>query len=354
MASPRVGFVTGIEGRWGHHLVAIKQAVHRLSGGLTPDVYALPRFLGESRTFIRTGQVLDRGAFDLIFAELNASAWQLAYLESLVAAQPPLLAVLPGPPEILMRRSTTDERLRAVRHILGGAHRVLVYAPDLARFYDELIGQPRARVVPWPFDYDAVRTLGGTPARRRDGTIHVVLNVPLRFTGIAKNHPLVIKAALLEAIAPLPAADRERLRFHTFVYEDRDRKAFGDTRFADGLSIVLERRRPYGAFVRFLASCDAVVNITASSVLGRVTFLSAALGKPGLFSANAHLNTELYPSATVPLLEPGAVRDALSELVRGLVAGAAPPAFMPDDAAARRIGDFTANAVIFRRRVFES
>jgi hypothetical protein len=352
MASSRVGFVTGIESLWKHHLVAVKQGVHHLSGGLTPDVYALPRFLGEAPAFIRTGRTVDRGAFDLILSELGAGDDQLAYLESLVATQPPPVAILPGPPEILTRR-LTDDRLRAVRQILRGAHRVLVYGPELARFYDGLIGQSRARVIPWPFDYDAVRTLGGPPAVRRDRTIHVLLNVPLRFTGIAQNHPFVIKAALLDAIAPLPAADRERLRFHTFVYEDSDKEAFEETRYAEGLSIALEPRRPYGPFVRFLASCDAIVNITTSSVLGRVTFLAAALGKPGLFSSNAHLNTELYPSATVPLLQPAALRDALAGLIGGLVAGEAPPAFMPDDAAARRIGDFAANAAIFRRIVYE-
>jgi len=355
MASSRIGFVTGIESVWRHHLVAAKQGVHYLSGGLTPDVYALPRFLGNSRTFIRTGESIDRGAFDLIFSELNAGDAQLAFLESLVAAQPPPVAILPGPPEILTRR-LSDERLRAVRQILRCAHRVLVYAPELARFYDGLMGEPRARVVPWPFDYAAVRDLGSTPAGQQDrtGAIHVLLNVPLRFTGVAQNHPFVLKAALLDAIAPLPAADRERLRFHTFVYEDGDRKAFDETRFAHGLSIAIEPRRPYGAFVRFLASCDAVVNITASSVLGRVTFLAAALGKPGLFSANAHLNTELYPSATVPQLEPGTLRDGLSGLIRGVLAGETPPAFMPDEAAARRVGDFAANAATFRRLVFES
>jgi hypothetical protein len=355
MASSRVGFVTGIDSLWRHHLVAVKQGVHHFSGGLTPDVYALPRFLGESATFIRSGESIDRSAFDLLLSELNAGDSQLAYLESLVAAQPPPVAVIPGPPEILTR-GLNHERLGAVQRILRGAHRVLVYAPELARFYDGLTGQARARVVPWPFDYAAVRDLGGTSTRRqgRAGTIHVLLNVPLRFGGVAQNYPFVLKAALLDAIAPVPAADRERLRFHTFVYEDRDRDAFEATRFAQGASIVLETRRPYGAFVRFLAACDAIVNITASSVLGRVTFLSAALGKPGLFSANAHLNAELYPSATVPLLQPGLLRDALSALIRGLLAGEAPPAFMPDDAAARRVGDFAANAAIFRRLVCES
>lgn len=352
MAS-RIGFVTGIESLWRHHLVAVKQGVHHLSGGLTPDVYSLPSFLGESKTFIRTGKSINRGAFDLIFSELNAGDGQLGYLESLVAAQPPPVAILPGPPEILIRR-LTNERLRAVRRILSDAHRVLVYAPELARFYDGLMGQTRARVVPWPFDYDAVRKVGGPPAVRPDRSIHVVLNVPLRFSGVGQNYPFVLKAALLDAIAPLPAADRERLHFHSFVYEDTDREYFTASRFADDLPLTLEARRPYGPFVRFLASCDAVVNLTASSVLGRVTFLAAALGKPGLFSANAHLNAELYPSATVPLLQPELLRDALGRLMRGLVDGQAPPAFMPDEAAARRVGDFAANAAIFRRLVFES
>lgn len=352
MASPRIGFVTGIESLWRHHLVAVKQSVHHLSGGLTPDVYALPRFLGQSPSFIRTGTAVDRDAFDLIFCELNASDHQIDYLASLVAAQQPPVAVLPGPPEILAHR-LTDHRLNTARQILREAHRVLAYAPELARFYDGLMGQARTRVVPWPFDYDAVRTVGGPPVARADETIHIVLNVPLRFTGITQNHPFVLKAALLDAIAPLAAADRARLRFHTFVYEDKDREAFEASRFADGLSIVLESRRPYGGFVRFLASCDAVINITASSILGRVTFLSAALGKPGVFSANAHLNTELYPAASVPTLQPERLRDAMARLIRGLIDGQAPPEFAPDDAAARRIGDFAANAAIFRRLVLE-
>jgi hypothetical protein len=354
MAS-RVGFVTGIESFWRHHLVAVKQGAHHLSGGPTPDVYALPRFLGKRATFIRCGQAVDRGAFDLIFSELNAGDGQLAYLDSLVAAQPPSVVVIPGPPEILMRR-LTHERLGTVRRILRDAHRILVYSPELAHFYDGLIGQTRARVVPWPFDYAAVRQLGGAQVQDADrsGAFHVVLNAPLRFVGVTQNYPFVLKAALLDALAALAPADRERLRFHTFVYGDEDREAFKRSRFADDLSIVLEAHRPYGAFVRFLNTCDAIVNITASSVLGRITFLAATLGKPGLFSSNAQLNTELYPSATVAPLGPTALRDALTGLLGGVVAEHVPAAFMPDDTAARRIGDFAANAATFRRLLSQS
>src|SRR5690554_4882778 len=102
----RVGFVTGIESFWRHHMVAVKQGVHRLSGGPAADVYALPRFLGAPPALIRTGQAIDRGGFDLIFSELNAGDEQLSYLESLVSAQPPPVALIPGPPEILSRRLT--------------------------------------------------------------------------------------------------------------------------------------------------------------------------------------------------------------------------------------------------------
>lgn len=345
----RVGFVTGIESLWQHQLVAVKQGLHTLSGGPTPDVYAFPRFLGTQSRFIRSGQTIDRAAFDLVFSELDAGDDQLAYLASLVATQPPPVVVLPGPPEILIPR-LTHERLRLVRRILDDAYRVLVYSPALADFYDGLTGRARARVVPWPFDYLAVRALADTPVERHDGSgeIHVVVNVPLRFVGLTQNYPFVLKAALADALASLAPADRDRLRFHTFVYDAEDRDAFHRSGFADGLPIVLEARRPYGAFVRFLDRCDAIVNLTTSSVVGRITFLAGALGKPGLFSTNAPLNAALYPSATIPLLRPAALREALIGLLRGLAADNVPAAFLPDETAVRRVGDFGANAARFR------
>jgi hypothetical protein len=355
----RVGFVTGIESVWQHHLVAVKQGLHRLSGGPTPDVYGLPRFLGEELAYIRTGQVIDRGEFDRVFCELNASDEQLGYLDALVAAQPPPVVVVPGPPEILFRE-LTHERLVTVRRILRAADHVLAYSPELARFYNGLIGDTRVRVAPWPFDYAAVVALGdarrphdeyvGAAFRRPDDSVvRVVLNVPLRFVGVTQNYPFVLKAALLDALDGLAAADRTRVHFHSFVYDDEDRRAFERTRFADNLHVVLEARRSYGSFVRFLSTCDAVVNITAGSVLGRITFLAAALGKPGLFSDNSTLNAELYPTALVPLLQPAQLREALSGLLSGLVEGTVPATYLPDEAAARRIGDFAANAAVFRR-----
>ena len=111
--------------------------------------------------------------------------------------------------------------------------------------------------------------------------------------------------------------------------------------------MTLEPRRRFPSFLRFLASCDGVVNLTASHVLGRITFLAAALDKPGVFTSNAELNTRLYPGSTVPLLAPAALRDALTGLLAGLVRRELPARFMPDSAATRTTGDFSANARSF-------
>jgi hypothetical protein len=347
MSGLRVGFVTGTEEFWRHYLVAAKQGIQRLSGACTPDVYALPRFLGDRCSFVRSGASISASVFDLIFCELNGGETQLEYLDSLVAAQSPPVAVVPGPPEIICSR-LTDHKLHLVRRILLNARFVLAYSEAIASFYDGLIGHPRSQVIPWPFDYDATRRLAGATTNGAE-TIRIVLNVPLRFGGWARNYPFVLKAALADALAPLSAEERQRFSFHSFVYSDEDREAFARSGFAEGLQVTLEPQRLYAPFVRFLASCDAVVNLTASHVLGRITFLAAALDRPGVFTSNAEINERLYPRSTVALLAPTALCEGLTSLLSGLVTRDVPPRFMPDSDATRRTGDFSANACTFAR-----
>jgi hypothetical protein len=347
MSGLRIGFVTGGKGFWRNHLMSAKQEFQLLSGAFSPDVYALPRFLGNRCTFIRNGESISRPAFDLIFSELNGSDAQLEYLDSLVAAKSPPVAVIPGPPEIICSK-LTDHKLLLVRRILLNAPFVLAYSDAIASFYDGLVGQARSRVIPWPFDYDAARRLAGSTPHAAE-TIRVVLNIPLRFDGFARNYPFVLKAALADALAPLSPAEQQRFSFHSFVYADEDREEFTRSGFAEGLHVTLEPRRSFTSFVRFLASCGAVVNLTASHVLGRITFLAAALDKPGVFTSNAEINGRLYPGSTVPLLAPTALCEALTGLLSGLVRRDVPPRFAPDSAATRRIGDFSANALAFAR-----
>jgi hypothetical protein len=345
MSGLRVGFVTATDSFWHPHLVAAKQGVQWLTGAFSPDVYALPRFLGDGCRFVRTGSPISGSRLDLIFSELNGSNDQLEYLDALVAAQPPAVAVVPGPPEILTSR-LTEHKLLLVRRILRNARFVLAYSETIASFYDGLIGQSRSQVIPWPFDYEGARRVAGPPTRDAE-TIRIVLNVPLRFSGRAENYPFVLKAALVDALASLTPAEQQRFSFHAFTYTDQDRDRFTASGFAEGLRVTIEPQRLFAAFVRFLASCDAVVNLTSSSVLGRITFLAAALDKPGLFTANSEINTRLYPGSVVPLLAPSPLRDALTALLQGLVSGDVPVRFMPDSAATRAAGDFSVNAARF-------
>ncbi|MEO8075605.1 MAG: hypothetical protein ABI818_04700 [Acidobacteriota bacterium] len=347
MSGLRIGFVTATDSFWHHHLLTAKQGVQWLTGAFSPDVYALPRFLGDGCRFVRTGQPLSDGSLDLIFSELNGSDVQLEYLDSLVAAPSPAVAVVPGPPEILCSR-LTGHKLALVRRILRNARFVLAYSDTIASFYDGLIGQARSQVIPWPFDYDAVRRVAGPPRSAAD-TIRIVLNIPLRFSGRAENYPFILKAALVDALTSLSPGEQERFSFHSFMYTDQDREAFTASGFGEGLRVTIEEQRLFAPFVRFLGSCGAVVNLTSSSVLGRITFLAAALDKPGLFTSNAEFNTRLYPGSTVPLLAPAALRDALTALLRGLVSGDVPARFLPDAAAARAAGDFSGNAARFAR-----
>ena len=66
---------------------------------------------------------------------------------------------------------------------------------------------------------------------------------------------------------------------------------------------MLEGKRGYRSFLRFLGECDGVINLTAGNILGRITFLTAALGRPGIFSDNSQLNAQLYPGSTVAMFD---------------------------------------------------
>ena len=111
---------------------------------------------------------------------------------------------------------------------------------------------------------------------------------------------------------------------------------------------MLERRRSFTGFIRFVAGCDAVINLSAVSVLGRNSFIAAALGKPGIFTSNVELNTRLYPDALVKAPDDATLRGKVRGLLRELLTNAHDNRFLPDEQAARAAGDHAANAQTFR------
>ena len=307
----------------------------------------LALMLADKFDFLLEDEKVPRGKYDLILAELQASDSQLHYLESLVNGGDPPVAVIPGPPAILSR-DLTDAKLGRVKRILSAAQHVWAYSPELKTFCDGLIGHERAVVIPWPYDFDATRKLGRTTRRCSDAR-NILVQVPMSFHDVVQNHPFVIKGVLLDLWQELPAGLREKLTFHTVVYNATDLERYKSSGFAQGLPFVVDGKRSYRAFVRFLAECDGVINLTAGSILGRITFLSAALGRPGIFSDNSQLNARLYPGSCVAMFDTVRLRELLRAMLAGIATGVIDEQLLPSEAAAREIGDFAANQERMRK-----
>jgi hypothetical protein len=321
----------------------------RLERNVYPDVYALPLFLTSNFELISMGTRVQPGAYGLIFSELNGTIEQLSYLRQVVESSGCPVAVIPGPPPIL-QRTLTAEKLEVVRDILRRCRYLLAYSECVGSFADGIAGERRSILIPWPFDYERTRAIAMRP-RQSDGRIRILFNVPLRLNGAAGDICLAMKSAIDDVVGDLPATDRKRLSFHTFIYSDDDRKEFARRDLAGSLPLRLESRRGYSAFLRFLHSMSSVMNYSPDGVLGRIAFSAAALEIPGIFSGNVELHSKLYPSGTFNALDIDTFRVAARNLIGRLMEGAAAPRFIPDDSAAREVGDFQANAKRFKQLV---
>jgi len=334
--------VPGLDRWWKIQRLALKYRLMRMERLIYPDVYCLARYFGDKFDFVQEGREIQAGEYDLVLSELQESASQLEYLESLVLAGDPPVAVVPGPPEILLR-NPTPRKLDSVRRILSTARHVWAYSHNIAQFVDQLIGKQRAVVIPWPFDFRSVAcfNLAHLDSKRPK---QVLFQVPLRFCGVTQNSPFLLKSIVQDVWSELPKDVQASITLHTFTYSSEDHIKCNSSGFLKGLPLKVEPKMRYISFLKFLGESDAVVNLTAGSILGRITFLSAALGKPGIFSSNSELNQKLYPSSTVSLLDTDKVHDLLRKLLLGVV-GLEAPSLLPSMKSAAEIGNFERNAV---------
>lgn len=348
MAAPslRSAFITMGDTPWRHLLVRAKYALMRWQGLVYPDAAFVPVGLGARQVdFLALGQKIDVRRYDHIFTELHAGVDQLRYPLELAALAPGKLVVITGPPEVF-RAYANEEARRLARELLLRAGRVWAYSPETADFAHELAGSEVARAIPWSFDYEVTRKLGltrRTPAQ--NGPIRVLLGVPLRFTGIAANEPHLLEGWVAEALAGMSGEERRRFQFFGMVYTREDRLAWHNSGFGSRLGAVLVPKKFYPGFLRFLGSCDAVLTLPRFGVLGRIAFLAAALGKPGIFTGNVELHRRLYPQSLVRDSADLKLRGLVRELLSGLMGQGSLEHFRPDDAAARDIGDFAANSM---------
>lgn len=346
MSGPlRIAFVSGQSQWWCKQRLVAKYLKMRIEGVIYPDVYCLALMLSDKFDFLLEDDKVPAGKYDLILAELQSSDSQLRYLESLVDAGEPPVAVIPGPPAILSRE-LTDAKLRRVQRILCGARHVWAYSPEPKRFCDGLIGHGRATVIPWPYDLTTTQKLGcgfDRSSGRDSGQHKILVQAPMSFHDILQNHPFVLKGVLLDIWQELPNALRDKITFHTFIYNSTDVERYKSSQFAKGLPFVLEAKRSYRSFVRFLGECDGVINLTAGNILGRITFLAAALGRPGIFSDNNQLNARLYPGSGVAMFDTVRLRELAGAMLLGLANGFTDARLLPSASAAAEIGDFQAN-----------
>lgn len=344
--SLRIAFVSGHSRWWRKQRLAAKYFKMRLEGVVYPDVYCLALMLSDKFDLLLEDEKVPSGRYDLILAELQSSESQLRYLESLVEAHDPPVVVIPGPPAILSR-DLTDKKLGSVKRILSGARGVWAYSPELKTFCDGLIGRERATIIPWPYDLAATQKLGRASGRE-SGKRKILVQAPMSFHDIVQNHPFVLKAVLLDVWQELANALREKFSFHTFVYNSTDLQRYKSSGFGEGLPFVLEGKRGYRSFVRFVGECDGVINLTVGSILGRITFLSAALGRPGIFSDNSPLNARLYPGSHVAMFDTVRLRELVRAMLMGLADGVADERLLPSPTATAEIGDFHANQARLR------
>ena len=340
----RCAFNTGLSRVSDVVKIRMKYSLMRLEGITYPDVYCFPFWLGYRCHFLRNGEKISGKKYDYILSELNSSAEQLEYLLALVRACPDKTIVFPGPPEIFLSRADSD-KMALAREILATAEHVWAYSEGVAQFADRCAGTSVARIIPWPFDYCEVRRLGGI--QRRDGDyFDILIGAPLRFAGIACNAPEHLEESIASALDGMAETDRKKFRFYAFVYADEDRHHWRSSNFGKRVGITLLPRMGYARFLKFLNRCAGVIQLLSVSALGRITYASAALGKPGIFSAGIGLSRRLYPNSLVSSPTDADLNGKVGLLLNGVLGGQIDPGFLPDAAAARAVGDFERNAEI--------
>ena len=345
MQQLKSAFITMGDTPWRHLLVRAKHLLMRWQGLVYPDVFFIPVWLEARKVdFLALGKKIDVRRYDHIFAELYAGVDQLEYLTKLMKASPQKMVIINSTPEVFWAYANQEAR-RLARELLLGAGRVWAYSRESASFLNELAEEEVARVIPWPFDYEASRRLGlPRGSHRSSGNIRVLLGVPLRFTGIAANEPHYLEDCMAEVLAGMPLPERRRFQFLGMVYTRDDKLAWEESGFGRKIGAVLAPKRIYSKFLRFLGSCHAVLTLPRFSVLGRIAFQAAALGKPGIFTSNVELHRRLYPGSLVKNSTDQNLRVLVRELLLGLVGQGSLERFRPDDSAAREIGNFAANA----------
>lgn len=319
-----------------------KISFYSRAGLIPPDVYFLPMYVDSTYSIIPMGKKVEDGEYNYIFIELNATEEQLSYTLELTRFEKTKVLIILGPPELISAR-LNHNKLLLLKKIFSSSHFHLAYSKQIKEFYDGLAGKEIGTVIPWCFDKRTIDKVTKDRVKKRNGFIDILLETPMRFSEMTQNYPYLLKWLITDTLKMLPSGQEERFRFHTFVYMQRDKELFYESGYNKDFNIGIKRKMGFSSFVRFVNSCDAVINMTRANILGRTTFISAALEKPGIFSSNSELNRELFPYSTLDLLDVKNLRLLLEELLEALINGKVNNKFYPDMEMLNKKGNYEAN-----------
>jgi hypothetical protein len=343
----RYGFVTRGD-HWVENLkIRIKYALMKANGVMYPDVYCIPLWLRGRCCYLRNGDRVDPDKYDLMFSELNGSDAQLECLLHIAKVFRERTVVLPGPPEIFIAYAS-KAGWRIAGEILRNSGHVWAFSKDVASFANHLAEANVARVIPWPFNYTSTVRIARNTGPVFTDINHVLIGCPMRFTGIAENSPHFLERCIRDVISEMPQYERRRFRFHGFVYTDEDKHAWRERQFGSEIGAVLEHRKSFTKFLKFMGKFAAVIHLSRFGILGRITFIAAALGKPGIFTKNVELNQCLYPRSLVQDPTDPQLGKFVRSLLFGLLGYESLDLFMPNTTAAKEVGNFAGNAAKVR------
>ena len=326
--------------------IKVKYSFMKMERVIYPDVYCFPLWLGYPYHFLRNGEDISGKNYDYIFSELNSGTRQLEYLLRVVQSYPDKTIIFPGPPEIFLSRAD-QKKLLLAREILTTAKHVWAYSENVAEFADHCAEANVAEIIPWPFNYHEIRRLGGINHKQRN-YFNILIGAPLRFAGIACNAPDHLEESIADVLCQMDEEERNKFKFYAFVYTDEDKASWHKSRFGERIGVKLIPRMRYTKFLKFLTQCDAVIQLLSINALGRITYISAALGKPGIFTRNIGLSQYLYPNSLVSNPTDNNLRGRVELLLNGFLSGKIADCFWPDTVATQSMGDFNKNAGTLR------
>ena len=326
--------------------IFLKYFLMRRMGFIYPDVFCIPYFINNSNKIFGIGDHFYTDKFNYIFTELYAYESQLEYLNNIAKKYPHKLIVILGPPHVLNNK-TSPRGYKLIKSILQNAKLVLSYSYLIKKHYLELAPESNIELFNWPFDINTIKKIVKVKNHIGNCNIDILINTPLRFNdsyGLSANE---LKKMLNDVMCSLGEEIASKILFHSFVYTNEDRNIFYETKFASGLPLKLHNKLNFKKFVLFVNNCDVVINFVNHFLLGRITLISAALNKPGLFGSS-EMNDKLYPQSTVSLDDLENLKNVLIDLIESVYNyDSKLKKFMPNNKEIEQYGNFELSCKMF-------